>query len=225
MAAEPPQLRDLLRSRGCSRQMPEFDPAVAPDNPGGRLFLRWLEVAIRDGVRRRTHDLGRRRRSGATLVARADLPGRRPRRPLVLSLPARPAARAATWPPTRTPPLSFCWPQHGPPVPASAGPGPSPAGAPRPARPTSWPGRPRSRAGGARRPPVPSRSATRPNSTRPSRRPSARESSADPRLRRPRLDPVRADRRRGRVLARISAVRRSRGARSTQAWASAGSEA
>jgi pyridoxamine 5'-phosphate oxidase len=30
--------------------MPEFDPAVAPDDPV-TLFLRWLEVAIRDGVR------------------------------------------------------------------------------------------------------------------------------------------------------------------------------
>jgi len=50
MAAEPPRLRELLRSQQVfPAGMPEFDPAVAPDDPV-TLFLRWLEVAIRDGV-------------------------------------------------------------------------------------------------------------------------------------------------------------------------------
>ena len=50
MAAEPPRLRDLLRSqRVFPAGMPEFDPVVAPDDPV-TLFLRWLEVAIQDGV-------------------------------------------------------------------------------------------------------------------------------------------------------------------------------
>ena len=50
MAAEPPRLRELLRSqRVFPAGMPEFDPAVAPDDPVA-LFLRWLEVAIRYGV-------------------------------------------------------------------------------------------------------------------------------------------------------------------------------
>ena len=50
MAAEPPRLRELLRSqRVFPAGMPEFNPAVAPDDPV-TLFLHWLEVAIRDGV-------------------------------------------------------------------------------------------------------------------------------------------------------------------------------
>jgi pyridoxamine 5'-phosphate oxidase len=51
MAAEPPRLRELLRSQQVfPAGMPDFDPAVAPDDPV-TLFLCWLEVAIRDGVR------------------------------------------------------------------------------------------------------------------------------------------------------------------------------
>ena len=51
MAAEPPRLRELLRSQQVfPAGMPEFDPVVAPDDPV-TLFLRWLEVAIQDGVR------------------------------------------------------------------------------------------------------------------------------------------------------------------------------
>ena len=43
MAAEPPRLRDLLRSqRVFPAGMPEFDPVVAPDDPV-TLFLHWLE--------------------------------------------------------------------------------------------------------------------------------------------------------------------------------------
>jgi pyridoxamine 5'-phosphate oxidase len=50
MAAEPPRLRELLRSqRVFPAGMPEFDPAAAPDDPV-TLFLRWFEAAIRDGV-------------------------------------------------------------------------------------------------------------------------------------------------------------------------------
>jgi pyridoxamine 5'-phosphate oxidase len=50
MAAEPPRLRELLRSqRVFPAGMPEFDPAAAPDDPVA-LFLRWFEAAIRDGV-------------------------------------------------------------------------------------------------------------------------------------------------------------------------------
>ena len=50
MAAELSRLRELLRSQQVfPAGMPDFDPAVAPDDPV-TLFLRWLEVAIRDGV-------------------------------------------------------------------------------------------------------------------------------------------------------------------------------
>ena len=50
MTAEPPSLRELLRSqRVFPAGMPEFDPATAPADPV-TLFLRWLEAAIRDGV-------------------------------------------------------------------------------------------------------------------------------------------------------------------------------
>jgi len=50
VTAEPPNLRELLRSqRVFPDGMPGFDPAGAPDDPV-TLFLRWLEVAVRDGV-------------------------------------------------------------------------------------------------------------------------------------------------------------------------------
>ena len=50
MAAEPPRLRELLRSqRLFPDAMPEFDPDEVPDNPV-TLFLRWLEAALKDAV-------------------------------------------------------------------------------------------------------------------------------------------------------------------------------
>ena len=50
MAAEPPRLRDMLRSQQVfPAGMPEFDPHAVPDDPV-TLFLRWLEAAIRDAV-------------------------------------------------------------------------------------------------------------------------------------------------------------------------------
>ena len=50
MAAEPPSLRELLRSqRVFPDGMPEFDPDEVPDNPV-TLFLRWLEAALKDAV-------------------------------------------------------------------------------------------------------------------------------------------------------------------------------
>jgi pyridoxamine 5'-phosphate oxidase len=50
VTAEPPSPRELLRSqRAFPDGMPEFDPAAAPADPV-TLFLRWLEVAIRDAV-------------------------------------------------------------------------------------------------------------------------------------------------------------------------------
>ena len=54
MAAEPPGLRELLRSqRVFPDGMPEFDPDAAPDDPV-TLFLRWLEAAIKTRCPRRT---------------------------------------------------------------------------------------------------------------------------------------------------------------------------
>ena len=50
MAAEPPRLREMLRSQQVfPAGMPEFDPHAVPDDPV-MLFLRWLEAAIRDAV-------------------------------------------------------------------------------------------------------------------------------------------------------------------------------
>ena len=50
MAAEPPSLRELLRSqRVFPDGMPEFDPDEVPDDPV-TLFLRWLEAALKDAV-------------------------------------------------------------------------------------------------------------------------------------------------------------------------------
>jgi pyridoxamine 5'-phosphate oxidase len=50
MAAEPPRLREMLRSQQVfPAGMPEFDPHAVPDDPV-TLFLRWLEAAIRDAV-------------------------------------------------------------------------------------------------------------------------------------------------------------------------------
>ena len=50
MAAEPPSLRELLRSqRVFPDAMPVFDPDEVPDNPV-TLFLRWLEAALKDAV-------------------------------------------------------------------------------------------------------------------------------------------------------------------------------
>ena len=50
MTAEPPSLRELLRSqRAFPDGMPEFDPAAAPADPV-TLFLRWLEAARQDAV-------------------------------------------------------------------------------------------------------------------------------------------------------------------------------
>src|SRR5690348_13668073 len=50
MAAEPPSLRELLRSqRVFPDGMPEFDPDEVPDEPV-TLFLRWLEAALKDAV-------------------------------------------------------------------------------------------------------------------------------------------------------------------------------
>jgi pyridoxamine 5'-phosphate oxidase len=50
MTAEPPSLRELLRSQKVFPEgMPHFDPEAAPDDPV-TLFLRWLEAAIQDAV-------------------------------------------------------------------------------------------------------------------------------------------------------------------------------
>ena len=50
MAAEPGNVRELLRSqRVFPATMPEFDPRQAPDDPV-TLFLRWLEAALKDAV-------------------------------------------------------------------------------------------------------------------------------------------------------------------------------
>ena len=50
MAAEPPSLRELLRSqRVFPDGMPVFDPDEVPDDPV-TLFLRWLEAALKDAV-------------------------------------------------------------------------------------------------------------------------------------------------------------------------------
>jgi pyridoxamine 5'-phosphate oxidase len=50
MAAEPPRLRDMLRSQQVFPDgMPVFDPLAVPDDPV-TLFLRWLEAALTDGV-------------------------------------------------------------------------------------------------------------------------------------------------------------------------------
>jgi pyridoxamine 5'-phosphate oxidase len=50
MTAEPPGLRELLRSqRVFPDGMPEFDPHAAPGDPVA-LFLRWLEAALKDAV-------------------------------------------------------------------------------------------------------------------------------------------------------------------------------
>jgi pyridoxamine 5'-phosphate oxidase len=50
VTAEPPSLRELLRSqRVFPDGMPEFDPAAAPADPV-TLFLRWLEAAGHDAV-------------------------------------------------------------------------------------------------------------------------------------------------------------------------------
>jgi pyridoxamine 5'-phosphate oxidase len=50
VTAEPPSLRELLRSqRVFPDGMPEFDPAAAPADPV-TLFLRWLEAAVHDAV-------------------------------------------------------------------------------------------------------------------------------------------------------------------------------
>jgi pyridoxamine 5'-phosphate oxidase len=50
MAAEPPGLRDLLRSQQVfPAGMPEFDPDAVPDDPV-TLFLGWLEAAIQEAV-------------------------------------------------------------------------------------------------------------------------------------------------------------------------------
>ena len=50
MTAELKGLREMLRSqRVFPDEMPDFEPAEAPDDPV-TLFLRWLEAAIRDAV-------------------------------------------------------------------------------------------------------------------------------------------------------------------------------
>src|SRR5258705_2590967 len=50
MAAEPPRLREMVRSKQVfPAGMPEFDPHAVPDDPV-MLFLCWLEAAIGDGV-------------------------------------------------------------------------------------------------------------------------------------------------------------------------------
>jgi pyridoxamine 5'-phosphate oxidase len=129
MAAEPPRLRELLRSQQVfPAGMPEFDPAVAPDDPV-TLFLRWLEVAIRDGIRA----------PHAMTLATADDQGRPSSRVLICkdvdgagrwyfaSSAASGKGRDLAVNPHAA--LSFWWPQQGRPRPSAR-----PAGSPRSAR-------------------------------------------------------------------------------------------
>ena len=113
MAAEPPSLRELLRSqRVFPDGMPEFDPDEVPDEPV-TLFLRWLEAAVKEhGPGAARHDPGHRRRPGASLVAGADLQGRRRRGPLVLRL-RRDSGKGRDLAVNPHAALSFWWPGQG----------------------------------------------------------------------------------------------------------------
>src|SRR6266566_1711991 len=171
MAAEPPSLRELLRSqRVFPDGMPGFDPDEVPDDPV-TLFLRWLEAALKDAVPA-PHTM---------TLATADDRGRPSSRVLI----CKDVDGAGNW--------YFA-------SAAASGKGRDLAVNPHAALSFWWPGQGRQiRVRGAGRPPV--RAARRPGRTRPRVQtgpgPGQRRSGAG----RPGLDAVRADRRRGRVLA------------------------
>ena len=196
MAAEPPSLRELLRSqRVFPDGMPVFDPDEVPDDPV-TLFLRWLEAALKDAVPA----------PHAMTLATADDRGRPSSRVLICkdvdgagrwyfaSGAASGKGRDLAVNPHAA--LSFWWPGQGRQIRIRGA--VIPAGAQASA--ADFLGLAASLAGrGAGRPPV--RAARRPGRTRPRRQTGPSPGQRRSRAGRPGLDAVRADRRRGRVLA------------------------
>ena len=166
----------LCSQRVFPDRMPGFDPQAAPDDPV-TLFLRWLEAAIEAGVEA----------PQAMTLATADERGQPSSRVLICkdvdgagrwyfaSSAASGKGRDLAVNPGAA--LSFWWPQQGRRIRIRGAAVPRPAS--RPARPTSWPGRPPP----GRRPRWPSvRAARRPGRARPGLPRGARQVLAQPEL-------------------------------------------